>query len=574
MRTNAILLASLLALGLLAGCADPTTDDVTIGGATDLALSRVALRDEGGYTVEQPLDVFLVGLEPGTGTALQAKLTPEKVDHVPFSFARSFPPDPEALPLSGVDYPNPTVPTAVYRVHEMDADFAAAFLGAAQEMAVEGADGILDANAAEEELVKALGSKGFVLDANRPAYVILHGGDALGAHAWRYTYSHGYLEPVRTFGEKLPILVTDVSADPDPYVVGRPGLTSPVFGYEPRGKAYDQPLPAGGDATVAALHELVVDATHHRFLKGPIYPLTTKPCHHITLILAVHTTAVTQYAPGFRAPADWVDVEGLQAAFTNLTGDPVHVELKVLQQPQDDPVLDALARGAGAFATLDALRWYLDENFESFVDPMPECEEYLSLLIFGDAAQQGAFGGIGTYDVQRSHRISFSLVPETSRLMDDSGELSGMAGMSDPSRFQPNWVNLLFSHEVGHTLGQHHPQHLSRNDGPSPEINSFESVWSVMSYQTGDRTHDFGLNDRAQWQRNRLGYAFADAQAAGLAESAEVQAALQHASMNHWDAAYDSVLPLLGMEGHEHGAAQPGYHVVDQHAHPWFEHLG
>src|SRR5207245_2115071 len=88
-------------------------------------------------------------------------------------------------------------------------------------------NGALDANAAEAWLATNLPRVGATLDPNDPVFVVLHGGAALGKHTWRHTFSHGYIEPVRVFGEHQPLTIFDASATPDPYVVG-PDQPSPL----------------------------------------------------------------------------------------------------------------------------------------------------------------------------------------------------------------------------------------------------------------------------------------------------------------------------------------------------------
>ncbi|MGQ0536022.1 MAG: hypothetical protein ACT4PT_08110 [Methanobacteriota archaeon] len=573
--------ALLVATPILSGCIGASDDPIESSAISPLPdLSRIlALHENGGFSIDALVPVYLVGFDAGVAEALQASLEPTPIDHGPISFNRAFPPGPDNLPLQGGFSQAPTQPRAIFHVRAVDDAFAARFFSYAAGATVEG--GALDANAAEAWLATELPAAGFPLDPNEPPVVILHGGDALGEHSWRYSYPKGWLEPVRAFGELYPLFIYDVSATSDPYVVSEaPSALGLVFGtvFGPaERKEYNYPMDAGGDETVKKLAEFSVDAAHYRMLKGPIYPIPTNPCHHVTLILAVHTTSLTEALPMYKKAADWVDVPGLEGAFENLTGDEVTVELKILMLPQDEPVLDALSRGAGSFATLDALRWYLDENWEKFVTIQEPCEEYLSLLIFGDPATVGAFGGIGTYDVERSHRISFSLVPDTSRIRDDydgpgRDELAGrpVVGTRVKSREVPDRVNLLYSHETGHLFGMHHPQHLTKTEADSPQNSAFESVWSVMSYETVDRTIDFGVIDRAQWTRNRVGYTIQEAREMGLEGTPEFEAALGHLRMYHWTEAHLALEPHLAMEGdaHEHERL-PDYEIHDRHAHPW-----
>lgn len=559
--------------GCLAGSDDVGTTAAVPPPSPPVVVSDVlTLLDDGGFRITQPLDVILIGFEPGLGAELAKALEPEEVEHSAFTFPRDFPP--ERGSAEDTNLGHPVLPVAQYSVRQVDSTFASEFFAYVAGQAL--AEGVFDANAGEAWLAERLPAAGYPIVEARPPFVILHAGDELPVgHAWRYAYTHGYLEPVRTFGEKLPLLVTDVSARPDPYVTGY--LLDRDPNSPPRGKAYDYPLPPGGSETLEALDELVVDATHFRFLKGAIYPITTKPCHQVTLILAVHATTVDEKLPGGRPAKEWVDLEGLKSGWENLTGDEVRVEFKILTLPQEEPVLDALIRGAGTGFTLDHLRWYIDENFAKLVEADPACEQYLGLTAFADLANPSGYG-IAMYDVKRSHRIAFGIWPEIYRVADSDGPIIKAAGRSDPSRPLSNWINLLFSHEVGHILGQHHPQHLVTGEGRVRQLNSFESVWSVMSYQTVDRLNDFGKNDQAQWQRNRAGYAVAEAQALGLAETPEFREALEHLAQYHWNMGYGALAPLLAADAEDAGGGGEAgflgdYHIVDQHRHPWFEGL-
>lgn len=551
---RSLVIAALLSAPALAGCLTPpeALDAASALPAVDSALALLGL-EEGNLALDVPVDVVLVGFEAGVAEALRAALAePESVLHAPSSATRTFPPSPDTVGapgLTGESIAAAIAPRAVFRIAELPADAVAAFYEAAAAWTIEGAEGELDANAAEAWLARALAEAGLAPSPDRPSMVVLHGGEALGEHAWRYTYSHGWLSPVRAFGELEDLFVYDVSATPDPFVVstapqGIGVVFATAFGDTPT-RPYDYPLEAGGAATVDALALLARESAHHRFLKGPLYPVSTRPCHHVTLLLAVHATSATEALPGFRRAAEWVDVAGLEAAFENLTADEVTVELKTLALPVDEPALDALSRGAAGFATLDALRWYLDENWENFVTVQEPCEEYLSLLLYGDFATQGAFGGIGMYDVQRSHRISFSLVSDQRRLENEyAGPGEEVVAKRDES-MEWNRVNLLFSHEIGHTFGQHHPQHYSNAAGTAPTNHAFESVWSAMSYQTDDRTIDFGSNDRAQWLRNRASYAVLEARAASLEGTPEFESAMGHLGLYHWEAAQAALEPAL-----------------------------
>ncbi|MGQ0536023.1 MAG: hypothetical protein ACT4PT_08115 [Methanobacteriota archaeon] len=572
-RGLALLVGLVVATPVLAGCIGSSEEPLAASSLLPLPdiANVLSLLDEGGFAIETPVPVYLVGFGADVAPALAAALTPEVVDHQPFSFTRNFPPSQETMDDDGTLGPAPAQPRANFIVRGADDAFAERFFTFAKGAAVDG--GALDANAAEAWLATELPAAGFPLEDDYPAFVILHGGDALGDHRWRYTYSHGWLEPVRAFGELHPLTVYDVSAEIDPYVVRPAAPTDPVnaavFGAREVAK-YNYPMEASGEEAVGLLKTLTIDATHYRILKGPIYPIPTDPCHHVTLVLAIHKTSLTEALPMYKKAADWVDVPGLEGAFENLTNDEVTVELKILMLPQDEPVLDALMRGAGSGATLDALRWYVDENWEKFVTVQEPCEEYLSLLIYGDPGTVGMFGGIGMYDVERSHRISFSLIADQSRARQTyEGPANEVVNDLPESR---NWnrVNRLYSHETGHLFGMHHPQHLWKTKGDSPPNSAFESVWSSMSYEAGDRIIDFGKVDRAQFLRNRAGYTVAEAREKGLEGTPEFEAALGHLRMYHWTEAHLALEPHLSMEGeaHEHERLAD-YEIHDHHFHDW-----
>lgn len=503
--------------------------------------SAIQLRPEGGFRYDQHVTVFLVGFDAGVGEELARVLAPEEVHHATYSFARTFPPDPNdpQAPLAQLVLDNPVIPTARYDVVELDDEFAKAFFR--KLTPVQGEDAIYDARAAEGLLVSDLRAVGHPLDVANPAVALVHAGE-LGSHAWRQTFSHGYIQPVRAFGEKdARMTIFDVSAAPDPYVTGQALVVGTTASNAAAAtKPYDYPIPSGGTETVGTLRDLVIDLTHFRLLKGPSYPVATAACHHVTLVLAIHATSLRS---AIGPVASLMDVPSLESAYENATGEDVVVDARFLNLPQDDPVLDALARGASSYATLDALRWYLDENFDDFVDAKEGCEEYLSILIIGDATQQPInFGGVGAYDVKHGHRIAFSMVSDTEMVTDENGLLQ--VGGGNPSRTR-NHVNFFFAHETGHILGFLHTQGMAWANGTGVELSSFQSVWSTMSYQAGDRIHDFGLMDQGNFQRNRAGFAVKEAQSLGLTETPEFAQAIASFEHYDWHAGFHAIAPLL-----------------------------
>lgn len=543
-----LLLSVLLGATGLAGCLGNAPLDAASVAPGPGGFANLALLEEGGFSLDVPLDVYFLGFDDATVAAVAGGLEPTPIDHSASSSDRAFPPSPDTTPLGGKLFRAPTQPRAVFRVVDVDAAFEADFFAAVTK--AEGADA-LDANAAEDWLAQRLGElRGAPLTREAPVFVVLHGGAALGEHAWRYQFSHGYLDRLRIFGERLPVTVFDVSAQPDPFVVEpRRSPEALVFGTAfgfTQPAPYDWTLDASGKETEAALTQLVLDAANWRFLKGPLYPVSTKPCHHVTLVLAIHSTSLTETLPGWLRAEDAIDAEMLRSAWTNLTGDDVTVDLKIYYLPQDEPALDAFARGAGTLAGMDALRWYLDENFESFVTLQEGCEEYLALLLWGDSAAYTATGGMGVYDVQRSHRLAISFVPESRRIEDMyEGPGEHVVNTRNESRVVWNWATMLYAHEVGHVFGQQHPQHIQRTAEGMGTSHSFEAVYSIMGYQQDDRMVDFGAVDHATWTMARAGYAVADAQALGLEGTPAFEEALTHLAAGHWSDAFRALEPAL-----------------------------
>jgi hypothetical protein len=533
-----LVLALALTAPLVAGCVAPAQlapAGLDAGPVADV----LKLLDGGGFEVRVPVHLALMGFEPGTSAALQSALEPERIEHLASSAALNLPPDPAAATASGL-LPLPVIPTAVYVVHEMPAAFTDVTLArvAASRMG-DAAGAVFDGNVLEDWLATELPGQGVPLDTDTPALVFLHAGGGLPeGHAYRYSYLGGYVEPVRLVGERAPLLVMDVSAAADPYVVARPpspeGIAfGTVFGRaEPQ--AFDRPLARGGADVVEVLREAAVEATNYRLLQGSLYPPTTLPCHAITLILGVRGAALTEVLPGYTRAQGAVDAASLDRAWENITGrGTVEVDVRVLRMPLDDPVLDAVSRGG--LGTLDALRFWLDANWQRYWVAHEGCEPYVSFLVYGDAADADSFG-IATYDVQRSHRVSFAVVNEATRVRDEwRGPAADLAGTRDASRAKMDWVNLFFAHETGHLIGQQHTHNIQRAGSDLPGTRwSFSSVWSAMSYQTDDKTLDFGAVDRANYHRNRAGYLLQAAQAEGLEGSTVWKGATQALAAYRW----------------------------------------
>lgn len=513
----------LAALGLLlaAGCLSPASEPEEPAPVQEPAPLAERLGD-GRFAVEVDTPVVLLGWPASAASELRSGLQAETVDHSSITYPLvDVPPDSDdvdATPLVTGDPPTPApiVPTAAYRIVQdprLDAQFQANLT------TVEGK--VLDASAAEAWLAANLPRFGVSMDANRTVLVL---PAVEGPHSWRYHGNLGYLQPVRTFGEHHPMLAIDLTADADPYVTG--------------GADYQDPVAPSKLAKPAL--KAIKDVTHHRLLQGPIYPQAILPCHAVTLILAVRATAVTDVLPGFTDAESAVAADRIGRHFANLTRMPVHVDLKVLRLPADDPVLDALSRDR---VELSAIRLWLEQNWASYWVEHAGCEPYVSFALYGDLSDaEAAFAGIAMHDVGDGHRISYSIVSELTRL-----NAEGPNAAPQPGRDPNEWFNRLFSHETGHLFGQRHPHDVTKASG-SAGNNAFSSVWSTMSYQVRGVVDDFGHADQANFARNRAGYVLQAAVAQGLDGTPQFTVALDHLAHLRWQAAADALQPLLEPE--------------------------
>lgn len=564
----------LLLASLLAGCLNPLAP-TAVPDVVEEVLGKVTLT-ESGFEIEAPVHVMLIGFEPGTAAAVQAKLPAAKLEHEFFDFARAFPPDPAMVVAdeeAGGTIPMPVVPVAQYRIHEAPPMLSESFFARVLEQPV--ADGVYDANLAEDWLFEILPQHGFPVEAANPAMVIIHGGSTLAAgHAWRTTFTQGWLEPVRVWGERTPLLVMDISAIEDPYVTTTntpPVPPLPVFLPIPPGppypvatpvpyrpverEEYNYPLESNGPDGADVVALAVTDATNFRLLQSSIYPVTTKPCHAVTLVLALRGYSVAE-AADVKA-ASFLSLPLLQGAFDNLTGKGnTHVELKVLNLPQDDPALEAVIPRSSQ--TLNVFRWWVDQNWEQYWVPVEGCEPYVSFLVSGDSGYALGFGGIAMYGVKDTHRISLSVIDDLRRLR-ESGPLAptqGMPGLVERNESIANYdlVHRLFGHETGHLMGQHHPHNVIRTDDGTPTTPAFSAVWSLMSYQNRERVNDFGFVDQANFMRNRAGFVIQAAIHEELQGTPEFQLALDHLAAYRWKEAGDVLVPKLD-GGHDEGCA-------------------
>lgn len=454
----------------------------------------VSLKSDGTLGVTVPVPVVLMGFPKSTADALAAKLDPRKVDHDAYNTQNLLMPG-----SAGGTTPLPIVTTADYRVYHADNDTYAQLLALSEGDANLGG-ALRDANKIEDWLAARLAP-----DPTAPTIVLLA---MPSERTYQYTLPGGALEGVRVFGERHPLLVVDVTASTDEWV----GTSN----------AYDQPLNVGDAKIVDTLATLVAQATHHRILQGPLYPQATTECHAVT-VLALERASSLGGSGLVARGADLLDTDTLAASFTALMGNTVHLDVKSLLLPVDDPALGALTTGGEQ----DALRTYLETNFEQYHVPHEGCEPYLSLVVDGDATD--GTHGVAQFDATSGHRIAFSFVDDVQQLCAQP-DFPICASDSDGSF---DWFTFLVAHETGHLLGQRHPHDITGGD--VARTMSFSSIWSPMSYQVGDKIAEFGAMDKNNQLRNRVAYLYAEKHA-DLDEAGTV--ALEDAlSLHDWAAA-------------------------------------
>ncbi|HEY1076405.1 MAG TPA: hypothetical protein VGE51_06925 [Fontimonas sp.] len=530
-------------IALLAACGEsqaPQLPGSAVPGGPDVVDTTVGANRaewiDDRLNVDVPVPIIAIGFDADQIAALQAALPPHTVLHNNGDLNQSLPPDVDEaqeqqdfsvlLPLAGETFTVPVVPTAQYQVRAAPDGLVAGFERTLASAKL--SDTIYDANLVEDYFAAALPQHGFATNPNAPPLVILHlEAFGIGEHAWRTTGTTGFLEPVRLFGARQPLLVFDPSALADPYG-GDDGFRAPVG--------------AGDSANIA---RFVVALTEFRILQGSIYPIALDACHAVTGIMAVRETSVAQATPLLRPVEETLFEDNLRRSFENLTGAPTHFDFKLLYLPADDPVLDALLRLE--FPGMEVLRAYLSTNFDRYHVAHEGCEAYLSVVAQSDAAAVPGGGvlGIGTYDDSPGHRISMSWVHDAFRLLFDPESPVGIYAGSGQEYL--NWWEYLFSHETGHLYGQRHPHDISSDSyegdpaDPLGSDNAYSSIWTSMSYQQDGRMIDFGYTDQANWKRNRAGYALREAAAAGREGSAEWNAAMAHASRLEWTAVWETL---------------------------------
>lgn len=475
---------------------------------------------DGLLEVEVPVPVVLVGFGANATEALRKELDARPVRHALLSSEANFPP----LGAARYGFPSfPLAPVPRYEVHALPDAAAASFFG---RLAAEGEleKGLYDADLAERLLVDVLTREGLAPRAEAPTLVLLHAGQRLPEpHSYRVAYEAGVVGGARAFGEREPLLAFDLSAAPDAWV----GQDAP---YE---KPMKDPAAAGVPKTLALLAR---HATEHRLLQAPLYPVSPQGCHGIT-ILGVTRAGSLGPAPILPRAFDAIDASALKASFETLAGgEAVHVDLKLLRLPVDDPALHAVA----STGNLDALRWYVTERWDDYWVAHEGCEAYLSVLIEGSVADGNM--GIAQWDVDEDRRISFSIVDDEARIC----EMEAVdCGGASPGVFALPMY--LVAHETGHLFGQRHPHDVTFHDGDGQRAPAFSSVHSVMSYQSADRTWSFGAIDANNWARNRVATLFQQADGASL-DDAALKPVLDALSRQDWRAAA-AALPRTPAEG-------------------------
>jgi hypothetical protein len=519
MRASVLSVTSVLAAALVAAC---ISSDPAAGPEPQPAFPSRAEWTEDHLSVRVPVDVTLIGFTPAVVERVRDALGDHKVEHRVYNFDRVFPPVAGGQPVDPFVLA-PVQPTAVYRVHE-GAPLLAELKAALPSFEV--APGLYDARAVEDWLAANLPPDR--LHPDHPGVVFLHFGD--DRHAYRLQYVTGYIEPVRLFGERHPLIVLDVSAGVDPWVgVGAAG-----------GFLYTDVLENDSEEVASAL----VDATRHmtefRILQGPLYPQSTKPCHAVTLLVAARATTLSQVLPGYSSADDLLDVPQLTAAWESLLGEGrVHVDARVLLLPVDDAALDAVLRARD----LSLLRTWLGMNWQTYWTPHDGCEAYVSLFLIGDVTDAGV-SGIAMYDVTDDRRISLSSMNDLTQFREEDGVVGTVFYVDDPSRNRTDWVNFLFTHETGHLFGQRHPHDITTLDGGDGNF-AFSSIWSAMSYEQDGKVPRFGAMDEANYWRNRAGFLLRDASGAGLEGGPAWQAAMDLLGRHAWQQAGDTLLAAL-----------------------------
>lgn len=474
-RTNphAVTRLPLLALlgVLLAGCQSSVTPDSVTTRST---VASVPAIEDGTVHMALPVPVFLLGYDNDLADALKSQLAPLTQSTA-----------------SGLEL------DVRFEVYSPDAVWQArfdAFLATARHDGhadLTGFDGpILDGNAIEDYLDANLAEIAAVPDGlNRLVILNPH----LQGHAYHYASNVGWREPVRTFGERTPLLIWDPQAEADPWVGSSQSHHAPM-----------------DVATADGLADWVRRAVAIRALHGQVRAPATEACHAVTVVLAVRDTALTPTILGLQSWEEVLDVQRLENGFEALVNDEVHVDLVVRHLPMDDPVLELVTRENNARV---ATATYLDLNFSAFHVPHEECAEYLSLVVFGDLLdQRTSSNGNAQTSLINGRRISTSLVAENVRFMseyvgyneawDESTSFERVGPGADPLE----WFNWVVAHETGHLFSLPHPNSGSLG-GQSYSDSAFESTWNAMSYQMRRITTEMSQVDANNYARNQAAVA-------------------------------------------------------------------
>lgn len=484
----------------------------------------------GNLEVEVPVPVVLLGYPPGFNDSLVPLLDDQPIVHAQMSFPGSHPVNgrPPGFPI-----PFRLRPIPVYNVTQLPDATAADFFA---DLEAQGnlTGGVYDAAVAEDLLLDVLTAANLAPRASAPTLVLLHAGARLPTpHAYRQTYVGGPLEPVRMFGENEPIVAFDTSARSIPLAGGRP---------------YDVPLDPAAAGTPAIVATLVRDATEYRLLHSPVYPVSTKPCHAVTVVGVTRLGSVT-LAPAWSR----LDVANLTAAFEELVNGTVHVDLKLVKTPADDPVLYALASGDVFVRTpgqwqgdvprsvevnaRENVRWWISERWQDYWVPHAGCEAYVSVLIDGTTYE--GTGGVALMDVTADRRISLSEVRGGGPCVSVPKVGQQESPLECPTEVPTDTAIMrLVAHETGHLLGLNHPQSIYTTAGTLQEYRSFSSGHTAMSYQSRGLVYDFGAIDPNNWARNRVETAFEEAGGAG-ADPTALADALDAMERQDWQEAYE-----------------------------------
>lgn len=499
----------------LTGCIGGVDEDLEAAQEGDVGpVGEILALVDGNLHMDVDMPVVVIGFSPEAENALADRLDEETVEHYTGDLNQPVPPDPDGglegnMPLAGSNYPMPIVPTAQFDVQPASDELEAgldAYLGQASIIG--------DARGVEAFLADALVEDGVDVDPNRPLLVVMN-SDTFEhpPDAWRYDFPNGYLEPAPVFGEREPLLVVDTAT---------------------------MGLDAEDAGDLDAIEDRVRGAMHYRLLQGSVYPMPTADCHALTLVTAYRPTSLAENHPDFQGIDELFHPEQIEGAFNNLTSDPVHVDVKTLELPADDPALDALSRGE--FATFEAQRAWISMNWDDYWVEHEGCEAYVSFLIHTDmASAPNAVIGIGTYDEDKGYRVALSWINDALRLAFDPDSPAA----EDESLDRFNWVDYLHTHEAGHIFAMRHPHDITTDDGVGSST-MYEDVWSTMSYSTDGRVIDFGAVDHANFERNKAAFLLNLAFEAGHAEDPLFEEALEHMTAYEWAQASKALSTLAG----------------------------